>query len=335
MGLMDFRPLVRVTIDGRLISGFVYSQLSSVRVTDAAGFVSDTAEVTFTNVSALSRFKMPDPGAEVEIALGYLFGFRKMGVYIADEVEEGSPPRNITVVCRAKAQGESSGGMGPIHQQKTRTWQAGLTLKAIASTIASDNGLKPAITDAAAAIVPGHIDQIDESDIAVLTRIALAHDLIAKPAGGRLFVGRRADAVTASGQPMPTTLLREAEISRWRMRRSLGETVGTVIATYRDLKQAKDIEVKAGDGEPVRRLRERYRDEAEARAVADAEARRAGRAVEALEVDMPGNPAIVAESKVVPTGFSSAAAGEWVVETATHEVTDAGYKTSLQAQRPE
>jgi len=335
MGLMDFRPLVRVTIDGRLISGFVFSQLSSVRVTDAAGFVSDTAEVTFTNVSALSRFKMPDPGAEVEIALGYLFGFRKMGVFIADEVEEGSPPRNITVVCRAKAQGESSGGMGPIHQQKTRTWEAGLTLKAIASTIASDNGLKPAITEAAASIVPGHIDQIDESDIAVLTRIALAHDLIAKPAGGRLIVGRRAEAVTASGQPMPTTLLREAEVSRWRMRRSLGETVGTVIATYRDLEQAKDIEVKAGDGEPVRRLRERYRDEAEARAVANAEARRAGRAVEALEVDMPGNPAIVAESKVVPLGFSSAASGEWVVETATHEVTDAGYKTSLQAQRPE
>lgn len=334
MGLMDFRPLVRVTIDGIPISGFVFSQISSVRVTDAAGFISDTAEVTFSNVSALSRFAMPEPGAEVEIALGYLLGFRKMGVFIADEIEEGSPPRSITAVCRAKAQGLSSGGMGPIHQQKTRSWEAGLTLKAIASTIASDNGLKPAVTEAAAAIVPGHIDQIDESDIAVLTRIALAHDLIAKPAGGRLFLGRRADAVTASGQPMPTTLLREADVSNWRMRRSLGEAVGSVIATYRDLDQAKDIEVKAGEGEPVRRLRERYRDEAEARAVADAEARRAGRAVEALEVEMPGNPSIVAESKVVPLNFSSAAAGEWVVETANHEVTDAGYKTSIQAQRP-
>lgn len=335
MGLMDFRPFVRVTIDGTPISGFVFSQLSSVRVTDAAGFISDTAEITFSNVSALSRFAMPEPGAEVEIALGYLFGFRKMGVYIADEIEEGSPPRSIAAVCRAKAQGISSGSMGPIHQQKTRSWAAGLTLKSIASTMAGENGLQPAVTEAAASIVPGHIDQIDESDIAVLTRIALAHDLIAKPAGGRLFVGRRADAITASGQPMPTTLLRETDVSRWRMRRSLGETVGSVIATYRDLETAKDIEVKAGDGEPVRRLRERYRDEAEARAVADAEARRAGRAVEALEIEMPGNPSVIAESKVVPINFSSAAAGEWVVETATHEVTTAGYKTSLQAQRPE
>lgn len=335
MGLMDFRPFVRVTINDVPLSGFMFSQLSSVRVTDTAGIISDTAEITFANVSALNRFSMPEPGAEVKIALGYLFGFRDMGVFVADEIEESGPPRRITATCRAKAQGETPNGMAPINQQKTRSWPAGLTLKAIAAKIAADNGLKPAITAAAAAIVPGHIDQIDESDIAVLTRIAFAHDLIAKPAGGRLFLGRRADAITASGQPMPVTTLLQSSVTRWSMRRSLGEAVGTVIATYRDIENGTDTEIKVGDGEPTRRLRQRFRSEDEARTAAAAEARRADRAVESLEIGMPGDPSIIAESKVVPLNFSSAASGEWVVETASHEVSDAGYSTSITAQRPE
>jgi phage protein D len=335
MGLIDFRPLLRVSVDGVPLAGFLFSQVTSVRVSDAAGFVSDTAEITFSNVSPLSRIAMPEPGAEVEIALGYLVGFRKMGLFIADEIEESSPPRNIRVICRAKAHGSSSGGMGPIGQQKTRSWEDGLTLKDIVRTIAGENGLSPAVTDPAASIVPGHIDQVDESDIAVLTRIALQHDLVAKPAGGHLFVGRRADAITASGGPMPSVLLLERDVGQWRMRRSFGEAIGSVIATYRDLGSAADIEVKVGDGEPVRRLRQRFNSEKSAREAAAAERRRSSRAVEHLELELPGNPVIVAESSLTLVGFSSATDGVWVVETATHSVSDGGFSTSVRAARPE
>lgn len=335
MGLMDFRPLVQVTINGVPLSGFVFSQLSSVRVSDTAGFISDTAEITFANTSPLSRFAMPEPGAEVAIALGYLGEFWQMGLYIADEVEESSPPRMITAVCRAKAQGETQSGFAPISQQKSRSWPAGMTLKAIATTIAGDNGLEPAVTEAAGSIVPGHIDQLDESDLSVLTRIAVLHDLIAKPAGGVLYVGRRAEGVKASGQPTVTVVLQEADVTRWSMRRGLSEATGTIIATYRDLEKAEDVEVKVGDAEPVRRLRQRFRSEEEARAVATAESRRAGRAKETLEVELPGNPSIAAEGRLIPIGFSAAASGVWVVKTATHEVSEGGYRTMAQCERPE
>ncbi len=335
MGLTDFRPVLRVRINGIALQGPAFQAIRSVRVTDAAGFVSDTAELTFANVSPLARFIMPRPGAEVEIEMGYPARFRHMGVYIADEVEESAPPRAITVIGRAKAQGETESGFAPIHQQKTRTWKEGLTIEDIAATMAADNRLKPGVTDAAAPIIPGHIDQIDESDLSVLTRIALAHDLIAKPAGGVLFIGRKAEGIKASGQPTPTITLRQADVTRWSMRRSLSEATGTVIATYRDLDAGQDIEVRIGDKEPVRRLRQRFRTEAEARAAADAEARRAGRAKETLEIEMPGNPGIVAGGKVIPIGFSSAASGEWMIETATHEVSEAGYRSMVQAQRPQ
>lgn len=335
MGLMDFRPLLQVTVDGVPLSLAVFGLISSVRVTDEAGLSSDTCEITFANLPFVGGYLMPEPGAEISIAFGYLGTFRAMGVFVADEVEESSPPRQISVTGRAKSMGATAGGQAPIHQQKTRSWPAGLTVGSIVATIASDNGLKAAVTQAAASIVPGHLDQIDESDMSLLTRIAVTFDLVAKPAGGTLFVGRRADGTTASGGSTPTISLWQRQVSRWSMRRSLSEAVGTVIATWRDIEGATDVEVEVGSGEPVRRLRGRYRTEAEAKEAAEAERRRASRATESLEVELPGNPNLVAEGRVVPVDLTSAAAGAWLIETATHELDEGGYRTSLKCERPQ
>lgn len=333
-GLMEFRPFLRVAVNGVPLSGLAFSELSSCRITDTVGLHSDTVELTWANVSMFAHFGMPQPGAEISVEMGYPLSLRKMGLFVADEVEESSPPRQIRVIGKAKVQGNSSGGMAAITQQKTRSWKEGMTLGDIGSTIASDNGLKPAITEAAASIVPGHLDQIDESDISLITRLAAKFDLVAKPAGGSLFVGKRGAGVKASGAPTPTVPLFEGTLSRWSMRRGLGPATGTVIATYRDLEQAKDLEVKIGDKEPERRLRQRFRSKEEARTVAESEARRASRAVETLEFETVGNTSIVAEGRVMLAGCSSAADGLWSVESVTHEVSSAGFKTSARATRP-
>ena len=328
-------PFARVTVNGTPLARAAYRSLISAKVSDVAGFASDTAELIFANFGDEAALAMPAPGAELEVFLGYEEAYRSMGVFVADEIEEEGPSRMLSVTCRAKAQGTSDLGLAPIQQQKTRSWAAGLSLHSIALTMAGDNGLTAAVTPAAGAIIPGHIDQVDESDIAVLTRLSLVHDLVAKPAGRRLFIGRRADATTASGLVMPTFELLSREVSTWRMRRNFGEAVGTVIATYRDIAAGKDVEVKVGSGEPVRRIRGRYADASEARAVAGSEGRRSARAVEALDVGMPGNPEIVAETKINPLDFSRAAAGEWVVAKADHSVSKAGYKLSITAERPD
>ena len=334
MGLTDFRPLLQVSLNGIPLGGFLFSNISSVRVTDAAGFESDTCEITFSNTSAFGRIAMPEPGALIEIGLGYLGKFKAMGLYVADEIEESSPPRQIIVTGRAKAQGLASGGLAPIAQQKTRSWEAGLTVKDIVSTIAGENGLDPAVTDAAASIILTHIDQIDESDLSVLTRIALAHDLVIKPAGGKLFAGLKGAGETASGGAVPTVTLLESSVTRWAMRRSLGEGVGTVIATYRDLEAASDIEVKAGSGEPERRLQSRFRTQTEAQAAADAELKRSARTKETLQLELPGNPNLAAEGRVVLVGASGASGGPWIITQATHSLSSGGYRTSVRAERP-
>jgi phage protein D len=103
-------------LNGPPVQGLAFKAISSVRVTDSAGFISDTAEIVVANTSFISWFAMPEPVADVEIKMGYLGSFKHMGVYVADEVEESSPPRSITFVCRAKAQGETESGFAPILQ---------------------------------------------------------------------------------------------------------------------------------------------------------------------------------------------------------------------------
>lgn len=334
MGLIDFRPVLAVTVNGIPLALGPFSALSSVRVTDTSGLESDTCEIVFSNSGIGGLFAMPEPGAEIAVAMGAGFSLRQMGVFVADEVEEMAPPRVISIVGRAKAQGETQSGWAPINQQKTRSWPAGMTLTEIVEKIAGENGLEPGATESAGALVPGHLDQIDESDLALLTRVAAKHDLIAKPAGGVLFVGRKGEGVTATGGATPTVLIARSTVSRWSMRRALGETVGSVVATYRDLAAAEDKEVTAGDGEPMRRLRERFRDEAEATEAAEAELARSKRRKESLEVTMPGNSSVVADGKISALGFSGAASGLWIVKTATHTVSEAGYVTSFSAERP-
>ena len=335
MGLTDFRPHLRVLIDGEPLSDFLFGLVTSVSVTDDAGFVSDTAEIEFSNNNPLRRMAMPEPGAEIEISMGYVGRILAMGKFVADEVVERDPPRTISVSCLAKSQSTTGGGFGPIQQQKTRSWRAGLTLQNIAAKIAADNGLTLAITDVARSIVPGHIDQLDESDISILTRLAIQYDLVAKPTGGKLFVGKRSGSTRADGSPMPVIDLKPVDVSRWEMVRSLSEATGTVIATYRDIGSAEDIEVKEGKGDPVRRLRGRFRSEKEARDAARAEARRATRAKETFTCEMPGNPRIGAECRLIPINFSSAASGEWLTSTVTHRISAGGYLTSIEAERPD
>jgi hypothetical protein len=333
--MMDFRPLVALTINGIPLGLGLFSLLSSVRITDQLGVVSDTLDLSFSSSGLIGLLAMPEPGAEIEVALGSIGKFRNMGVFVADEVEEASPPHTISVTGRAKINGATDGGLGPVSQQKSRSWAAGLTLSAIVATMASESGLQAAVTASVAGLVPGHLDQLDESDLNLLTRLARRHDLVAKPAGRTLFVGLRGESLTASGGSLPPVVLTSGMLSSWRMTRRLGETVGTVTAAYRDLESAVDVDVSVGEGEPVRRLRGRFRDEAEARAAADAESRRASRAKEALELELPGDARLVSGSPLFVPGLSAASSGEWWVTEVAHSLSSAGFTSSVTAERPQ
>ena len=64
-----------------------------------------------------------------------------------------------------------------------------MTFGALVATIAGEHGLKAAVSSDLAKNQVGHNDQVNESDIAFLTRIAYRYDATAKPVEGSTSCG--------------------------------------------------------------------------------------------------------------------------------------------------
>ena len=330
MGLMDWKPSYRVTVDGQDITSILATRLASLTLTDEAGVQSDSVDITLTDHLPFARLEIPPTGAEIEVALGYAYRAKDMGLFIADSVQVEGPPDVMRIRGTASVHGKTTGGKTALTEQKTRSWDAGTTIADMVATIAGEHGLDPAVSESLAAIALPHIDQIDESDINLITRVARDHDAIAKPGGGKLVVAKRGESLSTAGNPMPTIALIPAQVTRWRMQKSLREPAGKVIATWHDTNAAEDV-----DKDPVRRLRQRFPSEEAARSAADSEFRRAKRAGTKLSVTLPGDPDLVAEARLDMSGFRPGVNGEWLITRVVHSLDGGGYRCQVTAETPE
>ncbi len=332
MGLMEFLPLFKIEVDGKDISSALAPRLVSLTVTDGAGVQSDSVSFTLSDTTIFGKLQEPRQGAEIKVWLGYLLERKYMGLFIADSIEVGGPPDRMKITGTASVNGESTSGKTALTDQKKRSWPAGTTIGAMVYKIAGEHGLEHSVSKSLRDIALAHIDQIDESDINLLSRIARAHDAIAKPGNGRIIMAKRGESLTASGKPMPKIALTKGQVGRWAYRNSLRQKAGSVVATYQDLAQGKPQECTAGEGVPVHRLRNRFPKKEEAQKAADSELLRLKRAGRSFSVDMKGAPDAKAEAVLQPVGFRSFIDGDWLITQAVHSLDSRGYRTKIEAE---
>ena len=292
MGLMAFRPFFRVVVDGLDISNVLAPRLVSLTLTDTVGVQSDQVQITLSDTTLFGRLAEPRAGAEIRVWLGYPLQLKYMGMFTADSVEVEGPPDRMTITGLATINGTTTSGKKALTDQKKRSWPEGTTIGAMVEKIAGEHGLEPAVSKSLADLALPHIDQIDESDINLLSRVARGHDAIAKPGDGRIVMAKRGESLTASGQPMPVLLLTQKKVSRWRYRNSVKANSGSVVTVYQDLAKGHPQECTTGEGEPVRRLKRRFPNKDAAQTAADSEMQklqRAGRSLiwSALKADAP------------------------------------------------
>lgn len=334
MGLTEWKPTFRVTVDGTDITALLAPRLISLSVTDAVGVESDAAEFSLTDTTPFAPLAEPPPGAEVRVWLGYFPRPRYMGLFIADSVSRQGPPDSMTVRAVASPQGTTTEGKTAITEQCTRSWPAGTSLGQMVARIAADHGMQAAVAPSLAQLALPHFDQIDESDINLLSRVARVYDAAAKPGDGKLVVARRGESLAVTGEALPVVELGLRDVTSWSSQLSLRAPAGSAIAIWRDTAAGKDIEEKAGDGEPVRRLRSRFANREQARAAAQTERDRSKRSERSLSLTMPGRTDIMAEGRVRLRGFRREIDTDWLITSVTHSLSDGGYQTSLQAEPP-
>jgi hypothetical protein len=337
---MGVKPTFRITTNGDDITAMIRERFVSLRLVDKAGNDSDQVTLVLADHDPTAPISLPAAGAELEVALGYDDSVEALGTYVVDDIELTWPPNQLRITAKAAPLAESASGEGStrlmLQTKKTRSWEAGTTLGDMVSTIAAEHGLGAAVQPAIAGTVLPHIDQVDESDMNLLTRLAADYDAIAKPAGGRLVISRRGSsrAATPEAPPLPTVTLTPDRVSQGRMKLSKRQAAGSVVARWRDTDAAETMEVVVGEGEPVNRLATTYPDEAAARAAAQAELRRGQRGEQRLELTLPGDPRLMAEGRLVLEGFREGADGEWLITSVEHQLDDAGYRCRVQAELP-
>ncbi|MEI4262773.1 contractile injection system protein, VgrG/Pvc8 family [Roseovarius sp. D0-M9] len=332
---MDFKPAFRVEVDGEDITGILVKRLISLRVSDAAGVQSDRLSIGLSDASLFDRLKEPSVGAEIKVWLGYGVRLKYMGLFIADRVEISGPPDVMNIEAVASPHGETPTGKTAITEQRSRSWPVGTRLGDLVQRVARDNGMEGAVSTSLADIALPHIDQVDESDINLLSRLARDLDAIAKPGDGKLIMAKRGESLSVAGEAMPTVPIALGDVSSWRSSRSLRETVGQVVAIWHDLGAGVPVECVAGSGKPVMRLKDRYPTREAAQRAADAEFARASRAGRAVSVTLTGNPDLVAEGLVNLSGFRSYLDGAWLVTRVEHSIDGSGYRCAVVAEPPE
>ncbi len=332
MGLMDFLPLFKIEVDGQDISQILAPRLVKLSVTDGAGVQSDQVQFTLSDTGFFGKLQEPRQGAEIKVWLGYLFERKYMGLFIADSIEVSGPPDQMTITGSASVNGETTSGKTALTDQKKCSWPAGTAIGAMVAKIAGEHGLEHAVSKSLAEIALAHIDQIDESDMNLLSRIARDHDAIAKPGNGRIIMAKRGESLTASGQPMPRVPLSKGQVGRWSYRNSLRQKAGSVVATYQDLGKGKPQECTAGEGAPVQRLKNRFPKKETAQKAADSELLRLTRAGRSFSVSMKGAPDAKAEAVLQAIGFRSYIDGDWLITRAVHTLDSGGYQTKIEAE---
>jgi len=327
------RPVYRLVANDEDITATIRDRLISLRLSDSAGLESDSLDIKITDHDPSAPILLPPRGAELRLWIGYDDAATEMGLFVVDKVEMSGPPDHITIKAKASIQAVSGSGAGSTRStlttQKTRSWPAGLTLGEMVYKMAAEHGLDPAVADSLAFTELPHVDQVNESDISLLTRLSRGYGAIVKPAGGKLVVAERGASKTVSGQSLPTVAIARQDVSKWRVQLDERVSAGKVIAVWRDLEGGVDREVSVGDGDQVRRLRHAYGSEAEANKAARAEYEGANRGESSLSLTMPGDPRLIAEARVSLSGFRSGVAGTWLITKADHTLDGAGYRTSI------
>lgn len=221
------RPLWRIHVDGVDITATLDSRLLSLTHTDNRGMEADQLDLTLDDADG--RLALPPRGAVLSLALGWEGeGLTDKGTYTVDEVEHSGAPDQVTI--RARSADLRAG----LSTQRTRSFHQ-VNVASIVNDIAAAHGLTAAIAATLAGELLDHLDQTNESDANLLTRLAGMFDAIATIKAGRLVFMPAGAGVSASGKPLPVMHITRADGDQHRFSIAERDSYTAVKALYNDI----------------------------------------------------------------------------------------------------
>lgn len=304
--------------------------------TDAAGIQADRLELTL-NIEGLEG--LPSLSGKIGLRVGYLeSGLVEKGEFVVSQRTPVLFPSRLMIVATAApfSTVDASG-----YRQRRSDSYGPTTLGALFRQLVSRHGFSPRVAPALDGIEIAHIDQSNESDMAFITRLAARYNAVTKPYNELYVLAEAGKTHSLSGKLLPEVTLsvtqdnrpgEQAFITASLDEKSRATYMGSRVAWW-DAAAGKQRVVQVGVA-PFKTLRQRYQNEAEARAVAQSELRRVGREGMKMNIDCPGNPLLTAEGLLLlDETWPSYMQGRWSMTQVVH-VGDpvTGYRSTITAQ---
>lgn len=328
---MGLNAAYRIMINGVDMTPIwqVQKRVLEIEVEDKEGESSDHCTIVLDD--RFPHVQWPPQGASLRLFLGASPAtLTDMGSYVLDAPEASSPPDTLTVRGHAAAYIPSLTGTTPLQTEHSRTWLA-VTLADLANTIAVSHGMIARVQPLVGASLVQACEQVDESDLAFLSRIA-------KQFGARVRVksspaGTLLEVVGGGVQPLPPVLIMKRDIEEWSATFGGRIKPGSVAAAWHNPKTGASGVIKAGILEPKVVLSEIFDNAVAAASACKSKLTDKTREAKQVTVKLTHlDPSIMSGTPVVIAGVRSEIDAQWNVVSARHRLTGSTARTSFVAE---
>lgn len=320
-------PAFRLTVDGLDIAYMVSPRLMSLELTDNRGVEADQLSITLSDHDGL--LSIPPKGAVLRLWLGWSdTGLVDKGTYTVDETEHSGAPDVLSI--RARSADLRKG----LKTKRERSW-SNTTLGKVIGDIAMGNNLTSTVAGALGALQILQLDQANESDANLISRLGEEFDAVASVKAGCLLCMPAGGGKTASGLNLPHITLTRADGDQHRYLQADRDSYDGVRAYYYDVNSAKKQEALAGGGDNLKDLRHTYSDQQSALRAARSEFRRLQRGSATLTYNLAvGRPDLIPELTYTLQGVKDEIDEIiWYGGNVHHSLTaDGGYTVSLELE---
>lgn len=320
------RAIFQVIANAQDITDLLKDRLISLQLTDRAGLQSDECEIRLDDRD--DRIAFPRKGALLRISLGWEgLGLSFMGAYTVDEIEFSGPPRTLVI------RGKPADMAGLAKSPRQHAWE-NVPLSQIIREVAARNRWQAVCS--ITTTVP-RADQVGESDLNFLTRLARQYNATATLKDRKLVVLPRADGKTASGKSLPVVRLAPNEVTSYRLTFPDRGSVGAVKTQAHDAKTGKKVEIvipnpdaPIGSSSATHTDRHIYPNPSAAKAAARAKLSSMNRQTASGQLELRGRADLAAEKSVELQGFKQEVDGTYLIESVTHQLAGQSWGTSIE-----
>lgn len=307
-------PILKLTADDKPLNDQVMARLMTLSVTDNKSMDADELSITLDDHDG--ALALPKRGVKLQCWLGFVdAGIHDMGTYIVDSCEWSGSPDTISIKAKsADFKSSLKSGRSQSYHNKT--------LGEIAEAVAKRQQLTLSIKPELVSIDVGHVDQTDESDIHLLTRLCHQYGAVVNIKHGKLLIFTANSNVSASGHALDITLITRQTGDQFRYSvEDRQSDYDNVSASYQDKSEAKrkTVNTKGKKGK-TKKLKGTYKSKDAAHAAAQAESKRIKEQQAKFSISTAyAYPAVTAESPITLQGFKAEIdALKWTVDKATH-----------------